>query len=271
MSKLKVAVTGGNGYIGSILMEELLKNKDIYDIISVVRKGSKPKQKVKYIEYDGTVESLEVLKNSDIVFHLAALYSTKEDKETVDDLVISNVIMSHNVFRAVGDNTRVVCASTFSSQDDNPTFYAQTKEFVETIAKNRKGDIVFITIPDTYGPHDPRTKVVNLLHRANSNKEDFQFQKGPNFKIALIHVYDVVRAFIHAGTQLEPSRESRIFDIIPEYMPMRDLADIIITNDKSKITFGEDTEQKLIRNRVTMPGFELKVHTSKESLRDLEV
>lgn len=271
MKRLKVAVTGGNGYIGSILMEELLKNKDKYDIVSVVRKDSKPKQEVKYIEYDGTVESLEVLKNADVIFHLAALYSTKTDKETVDDLIISNVVMSHNVFRAAGKDTRIVCASTFSSQDDNPTFYAQSKEFVERIAKNRKGDIVFITIPDTYGPHDPRTKIVNLLHKANNNQEDFQFQKGPNFKIALIHVYDVVRAFLYAGTELESSQESRIFDIIPEYMTMRELADIIITHDKSKITFGEDTEQKLIKNRVTLPGFGLKVNTTQETLRDLEV
>lgn len=271
MDRLRVAVTGGNGYIGSILMEELLKAQDIYDVISVVRKGSKPKQEVKYIEYDGTAESLEALKNFDIVFHLAALYSTKKDKGTIDELITSNIIMSHNVFKAVRDNTRVVCASTFSSQDDNPTFYAQTKEFVETIAKSRKGDIVFITIPDTYGPHDPRTKVVNLLHRANKNNEDFQFQRGPNFKIALVHVYDVVRAFIYAGTQLDPSEESRIFDIIPEYITMRDLADIIITNNKSKVTFGEDTEQKLIKNRITMPEFELKVYTNEESLKNLEV
>jgi len=72
---MKVLIIGGNGFIGSHLIDEMLKHEHevvVYDL--AYEKFRQPLEKVKYII--GTLENVELLKKSldgiDIVYHLAS-------------------------------------------------------------------------------------------------------------------------------------------------------------------------------------------------------
>lgn len=260
---MRIAITGANGYIGGLLLDKIPKQDN--DITLILREGSKNKTQYPVIEYNGTLSSLKE-KEFDVVFHLGAYYTTKDSAADREKLIKDNVIFSMNIFEAY-PKAKIVCASTFSSREKNKTFYAVTKKQVEELAKGRGQDIVFITIPDTYGPNDKRPKITNFLY-ANKG-EKFEFQKSKDFQISLIHVYDVVNSFLFAGFKLPKRTKSYIYDIIPPYITMEELANIIL-DDSVERTFGEKTEQQLIKNQRELP-FNYMKHTNKESLKNPEV
>lgn len=195
-------ITGGTGYIGSQLIQELSSNKE-NRIYVIIRESSKPRifgENIYYITFDGTEKSIEfAVKNSDYLIHLAALYDTKTDEKTTKNLIESNILFStilFNIADRVNPEIVISTASTFSSlngrgEDAPLTLYAATKQAVECIANYYNNlSIHFLTFPDTYGPGDWRNKIHNILKRNES--WPFQFKSRSDQKILMLHVEDVI-------------------------------------------------------------------------------
>ena len=129
----KAFVTGGAGFIGSHLVDELVRRGakvTVYDNLSTGRrevlKEKSSSADVKLIE--GDILDLEFLKESmrghDIVFHLAAnadvrggIHNTRVDLE-------QNIIGTHNVLEAMRENAIKRIAFTSSA-----TVYGEPKQF----------------------------------------------------------------------------------------------------------------------------------------------
>lgn len=224
MKKKVYTVTGGTGYIGAQLLAHLCK-KDENTIYAIVRENSKRlvgAENIIYIEYDGTEASLEgALEKSDYLVHLGALYTTRTDEKSVNDLISSNILFStllFNVANRVNPDIVIASASTFSSLDENGEYapaslYAATKKAVEDIACFYSNlSIHFLTFPDTYGPGDWRPKVHNLVRK---NQEwPFQFRSPKHQEIRMLHIEDVIG---HLLSSLEDnSKGTHIHDIYAE-------------------------------------------------------
>lgn len=260
----KILLTGTNGYIGSCLLKEVLKKYKKENVILVLRKGSEPKIKnIPFIEYDGTLESLGNLEEVETVFHIAANCYTGNDVNKYDKLMKDNIVFSTHIFSAC-INAHIICASTYSLLLSKPNFYSMTKKAVEDLGKAYPQDITFIRLPDVMGYNDKRNKIYNLLLNAR-NEESFTFLKGKDFKIALLDVRDVARAFFYAKDKLEDKKN--VYDIIPDYMTMGELASIVLP-DKVEVFYGEDKEQEIIYSTRPMKGFKIKKYTTLESLRN---
>lgn len=260
----KILLTGTNGYIGSCLLSEVLKKYKKEDVILVLRKGSEPKIKnIPFIEYDGTLESLGNLEKVETVFHIAANCYTGNDVNKYDKLIKDNIIFSTHIFSTC-INAHIICASTYSLLLSKPNFYSMTKKAVEDLSEAYPQDITFIRLPDVMGYNDKRRKLYNLLLKAR-NEESFTFLKGRNFKIALLDVRDVARAFFYAKDKLVD--KNKIYDIIPDYMTMEELAKIVLP-DKVKVFYGEEKEQEIIHSTRPMKGFKIKKYTTIESLKN---
>lgn len=131
MKGKRVAVTGGAGFIGSNLAEELATGNSviIIDDLSTGRKENIvsliEKDNVRFIE--GSILDLSLLQESfrgiDFVFHLAALPSVprsiKDPRETNE----VNITGTLNVLLAARDNNvkKVIYASSSSVYGDTPT------------------------------------------------------------------------------------------------------------------------------------------------------
>jgi nucleoside-diphosphate-sugar epimerase len=195
------------------------------------------------------MKSLDVVKDVDTVYHLAALYSTKTDRATVEDLVTSNIIFSLNIIHSIIEKNpkcKFVSTSTFSSFDENynyapASFYAATKTAVEILAQTYPVSTTFLRLPDTYGTDDWRPKVHNLLRDAVRHKEkSFTFMKPGEQVMNLIHVEDVVRALLHSADLLRGNTVTKtVYDLFyPENaMELGELGDYLIKGSQTHLVF----------------------------------
>lgn len=127
----KAIVTGGAGFIGSHLSEELSKRDyhlTILDNLSTGRQANiAPLLKKKNVEFvKGSITNLALLqklfKNADYIFHLAAIASVPRSIEIPQETHEANVTGTLNVLIAARDNKvkKVVNASSCAIYGDAP-------------------------------------------------------------------------------------------------------------------------------------------------------
>lgn len=103
---MKVLITGGAGFIGSHIAEEVLKSKKdckviVYDNLSVGKMQNVPKE-CTFIEGDirDKQKMIETMKGVDIVFHNAAFVSIRGSFEKIRETMESNFVGTLNVLEA---------------------------------------------------------------------------------------------------------------------------------------------------------------------------
>lgn len=215
---MKAIVTGATGYIGSRLCDRLLAEG--WQLSATVRDGGRPlperwKGNVQPLRCDGTTESLMnsvAATAPDIVFHLASLFVAEHRTEQVSELITSNVLFGTQLAEACARagvknfiNTGTSWQHFRSNGYDPVCLYAATKQAFEDIldfyADAFRMKIATLKLFDTYGPDDPRPKVVNLLLRAAETGEPLGMSPGEQ-RLDLVHVDDVTRAFSHCARRL---------------------------------------------------------------------
>lgn len=268
------AITGATGYIGSKLMESLLKDSKNY-IYAITRENSNPKllnENIEYITYDGTEDSLvHPLTQADYLIHLGALYTTATDEKSTIDLINSNILFStqlFNVANSVNKDLIISSASTFSALDESgefapSTLYAATKKAVEDIAHYYKDlSIHFLTFPDTYGSGDWRPKIHNIL--SNNTSWPFEFRGNSRQEMKIMHIEDIVGHLLSSIKNKE--KGVHIHDIYSEgvLLTLEELSKLIT---KEKCTFNENAELTLIpkfpREESTSTGYQIRHKTFK--------
>ena len=155
----KVLVTGGAGFIGSNLIQSLLK-KDykVYSIDNYSSGISRNKiLNVNYINMD-ILNISDLNETFDICFHLAARTLVQESFKRVDDYFSSNVTGTLNIAKWASKNNIKLIYAGSASKHNNPRSspYALTKFLGEEICKlyklNFKLDIQIARFYNVYGP-----------------------------------------------------------------------------------------------------------------------
>jgi nucleoside-diphosphate-sugar epimerase len=256
----KALITGVTGFIGSHLARRLIK--DGWELHAIIRNSSKYdliqdiKDSVHFHVYEGTIVSMKKVFDvgkPEIVFHLASLFLSQHKPEDITRLIRSNIIFgSHLVESAVSSGCKqFVNTGTswqhFENNDYNPVnLYAATKQAFEDILKYyvEVHDLKVITLKlfDTYGPDDPRPKLLNLLKRAAETGEALDMSPGEQL-IDLVHVDDVVASFCAAQKILNRSSNKtfKIYGVGSRHpVPLKEIVKKIEAkwNVKIKINWG---------------------------------
>jgi nucleoside-diphosphate-sugar epimerase len=242
MGRRRALVTGATGYIGSNLVQGLLAENWAVDIL--VRPNSKLdalKSSVGSIgihEYDGSTRSMFNIvakANPDTIFHIASLFLAQHKLADVESLVNSNILFATQMVDAMAANgvKQLINTGTswqhFNNNPYNPVnLYAATKQAFEAMlayyieAHGLK--VSTLVIFDTYGPNDPRPKLISVLWRAALTQQTLCMSPGDQL-IDLVHIEDVIRAFILAAEQLpnQPAGHARYGISSGAPMSLRDL------------------------------------------------
>jgi len=265
---MKYVVTGGAGFIGNNIVKLLIKKGHDVDIIDNLHTGKKENlneimDKVNFFKIDiRDKNSLEeIIKNSNGIFHEAALTAVPESFEKPQEYHDVNVIGTKNIFEiAKKENIRVVYASSSSIYGNvknipiiekadrkpiNP--YGQTKledEFLaEEFSKNNLS-VIGLRYFNVYGIGQTGSYagVITKFLENIKNQKSFTINGNGNQIRDFIHVNDIAKANLAA---MESKIENGFFNIgtgIPTSIIDLSKLMIEISNHTHKTIFGPELE-----------------------------
>jgi len=183
MSK-NVLVTGGCGFIGSHVVDALIKKKykvTIFDLI-------KPKRKdVKFIKGSILNKKLVIssLKNIDFIFHLAAVSDINKVKKIPSETIETNIMGTTNCLEASRKNKikKFIFASSVYSYGNSGNLYTTSKIASELIIKNYSLlfnlDYTIFRYTTAYGPRNRSVDATSIfVERALKNINLLVFGDG---------------------------------------------------------------------------------------------
>ncbi|MCM8762094.1 MAG: GDP-mannose 4,6-dehydratase [Candidatus Omnitrophica bacterium] len=270
---MKYLITGGCGFIGSHLAEKLLYSGEEVSVIDDLSTGSLDNigniisNKKFHLFIETILNSAileELIKNSDFVFHLAAVVGVKRVMENPVDSVIINVEGTYNVLRYCAKyNKRIFLASTSEiyGKNENVPFredadivigttkkkrwsYACTKAIDEFLAfafyEEKNLPVIVARLFNTVGPRqsDRYGMVIpRFVKQALNNLPITIFGDGTQTR-CFIHVKDIVDGMINLIQKDEAY--GYVFNMgSEEEITIKDLALIIkeMTGSSSDIIF----------------------------------
>jgi nucleoside-diphosphate-sugar epimerase len=214
-------VTGATGFVGSHLTRRLAA--DGWTIAAVVRPGSDADRLgpgVRHVHvHDGTTDGMLALVGAarpDVAIHLASLFLVQHTPADVAGLVASNVLFGTQLAEAMARHnvTRLLNTGTFWQHFENRAgspvnLYAATKEAFEAVLQYYvEADglrVLTLKLFGTYGPGDPRPKLLALLRGAAASREPVAMSPGDQL-LDLVHIDDVVEAYCVALDRLLANR-----------------------------------------------------------------
>ena len=219
-------VTGATGFVGSHLAHRLVSSGWQVHIVvrpdSSLRQLEAVKNQLTVHIHDGTMEQMlaimEVSK-PEVVFHLASLFLSQHAPRDVAPLVNSNVLFGTQLVESmvtVGVGRLLNTGTSwqhYENEDYNPVcLYAATKQAFEDILKFYTESTLLRAVTmilfDTYGPSDPRPKLVNLLATAARTQQAVAMSPGDQL-LDLVHVDDVIDAYLLAAMRLMQGQVQR--------------------------------------------------------------
>ena len=227
---MKILVTGGAGFIGSHLVEELIKNENKILIFDNCLTGKKEnldmKGNFKFINDDfGSENSLEEIErfNPDICFHLAAQSSVVVSVENpaldfehniLQPIKLIQVLLKSNCKKFVftssggtifGEPTTIPTAEEdYADEPESPYGVAKKRlnELIKIMTKSSNLKYSILNLSNVYGPRqDPygEAGVVSIFAKKYlNNEEPIVYGDGKQTR-DYIYVKDVVSALIKAS------------------------------------------------------------------------
>jgi UDP-glucose 4-epimerase len=214
-----LVVTGGAGFIGSNLIEELIKFKK-YKIISIDNYSSGKilnqikNSRVKYLRGDtkNTESLLKIYKNNiHTIFHFGEFSRIFQSFKKINECFSSNIEGSSNLFNfALKNKIKLIYSATSANlgnkgKDMNLSPYAFSKarnlELLVNLKKwfNFKYEIIYFY--NVYGPKQickgDMATVVGIFEEHFKNKKKLPVVKPGTQTRRFTHVYDTVKACIY--------------------------------------------------------------------------
>lgn len=238
-----VLITGATGFIGNALTRFYLKtDTQIHVMVRLLDSASHLPPQVKIHVIDGSLDSvLKALENArpDVVFHLASLFLASHQPSDVGPLITSNVLFGTQLLEAMALTgcKKMINTGTswqhYATQDYRPVnLYAATKQAFEDIIDyyhlTQGLSCITLKLFDTYGPGDPRRKLVSVLMEAAYSREALEMSPGDQI-IDISYIDDVVAAFAQAAKLLEGGCAPVLQDyfVSGERLSLRKLVDVV--------------------------------------------
>ena len=239
-----VLVTGGSGFIGSHVVDALVKKK--YNV-TIIDLNSPKRRDVKFVK--GSILNKKLiqflLKKNKLVFHLAAVSDINKVKNIPAMTVSTNVMGTTHLVEASrkAKVKRFVFASTYYSYGNAGNLYTTSKTASELIIKNY--NLLFglkytiLRYPTAYGPRNRKVDAVSIFVECALKNLDLIIHGNGQQKRNYIYAEDLGYGSLFA---LEKKPPNKIITLVSKRdTKIIDLARMIIkiTKSKSKIFFDK--------------------------------
>ena len=298
----KIVITGGLGYLGTELCKIYSGEARYKNIVVIDNRFISERVKqlrdwgIDFVHGDILDKNLikEILKNSNIIYHLAGItnvaYTKTEANDELDRSIQEvGVTGSEIVIECAPKTSKLIFPSTHVvfegfektkleiSEDENtcPVLsYASGKAQTEKDLINSDLDFVVLRLGSVVGYSQDTMRInimPNLFSKITSQNGTIKLFSGGVQQKSLVTIFDVVRCFKFMAEAEEISRE--IFHCASENMTVKEVAQICEQfNQNLKIAETDDEIPNLgytISNKKLLEtGFEFK-HNIKESIRQM--
>lgn len=211
---MKILVTGGAGYIGNLLVEELLEvghqvtllDNFMFGYNSILRLVTH--KNLGIIKADIRQDDLSYLNDKDVVYHLAAISGALACKANPHSAMEINLRASERIASHLGNEQLLIFASTTSlyggeggiCNEDTPInaydIYSETKYLAEQSFLQRKNSIC-LRWATIFGV-SPRMRDELLVHEfvRKALKERAVVLYRSNSERTFLHIYDCIQAYL---------------------------------------------------------------------------
>jgi nucleoside-diphosphate-sugar epimerase len=214
---MKVLVTGGAGYVGSIVVRQLLANGHRVHVVDNLMFGGQtmlplfinPNFSFSMVDICDRAALAKEMEGVEAVVHLAALVGYPLCKKMPERAVEVNVGGTRNVIETMPHDARLIYASTGSNYgevtgvctEDTPlnplSLYGRVKTEAEELCLNRHNAIA-LRFATAYGL-SPRPRLDLMINdfcwQAIHQRYLVVYEK--HFRRTFIHVVDIARAIVH--------------------------------------------------------------------------
>lgn len=223
---MEIVVTGGAGFIGSHLVEELVRKKYKVIVLDNLSTGnlknlSRVKKKIKFIKCDLSLSNnlSKYICNAKYIFHLAGLSKAAESFKKSKKYFKANIIGTKNILNSINPNKLqkfiyTASASCYGNPKEIPTSerakiknlspYAFTKWKSErnilNYAKKNNFQAISLRLFNVYGPRSPALSaysgVISIFLKQRKKNLPLTIVGDGNQTRSFIHVHDVVSIMI---------------------------------------------------------------------------
>ena len=266
-----VLVTGGSGFIGSHVVDALVKKKYNVTIIDL----NSPKRKdVKFVK--GSILNKKLiqflLKKNKLVFHLAAVSDINKVKNIPTSTISTNILGTSCLLEGARKSKveRFVFASTYYSYGSAGNLYTTSKTASELIIKNY--NLLFglkytiLRYPTAYGPRNRNVDAISIfVDRAIKNKNLIIHGNGKQ-KRNYLYVEDLGegstialnKKLVNKTVILSSKNNVKIIDLAKKIIKLTKSKSKIILNNKKKRLDDFTSNQIYIKKKDYLPGWKPK-------------
>jgi len=247
-SKMKLLVTGSNGFIGSNLVKKLQNQNIHFEGLSKKKHSASFKIHICDLANNHKLKKIISKNKFNCIIHLAEI-STNNDPNIIKTNLISSLnlvescknsmikkiifVSGHNVYspsKKLPISENYPCLPT--------TSYGLSKllseKILEYYADEYNIKLVILRVSFTYGPHQHKTKMISkfISHLRNSQQINLDKYSNGYQKMDLIHVFDVCDAII---SSLKSKKKIAIYNIASgKTTTIKDIIKILKNNIDSK-------------------------------------
>lgn len=279
---MRVLVTGATGFVGRHLVRKLIARGDaVHALVRTTSDVSVLPVETQVHRFDGDTAGLRhivAVAAPDAIVHLASLFRAEHRAEDVVPMVTANVLFATQLVDAATDlgyrdvlNIGTTWQHYRDAAYDPVSLYAASKQAFEAVlafyVQARGLRLLTLKLNDTYGPDDPRGKLIATLLRAARSGEALALSPGEQV-LDLMHVDDAVAAILVGLARLRASdgKAESFVALSGEQLSLRDLVARVegVTGRKLNIAWGARPyrAREVMRpwgGGVPLPGWRAKV------------
>ena len=247
---MKVLVTGGAGFIGSYLVDKLIKKGNEVTVIDNLSSGKKDFINPKAIFIEGDLKDkdfvLQNVKDFDWIYHIAANPDVRLGEEDKEIHIRENIIVTHNILEAMRLNglNKMVFTSTsavYGNATIIPTpenygplvtisLYAASKLAAEAIIFSYSEFSVqswVFRLANIIGGRSNHGVIPDFIKKLDKNPKELEVLGDGNQTKSYLHVSDCVDALLFATQNAK--EKINIFNIgSPDTIVVKELAKLVI-------------------------------------------